>query len=166
MFSSFFPSSLLRTNKDLMYQEAEPSLVEHGHNQFYSVNKLLQLTVREPIVALNVLDIHMPRSTKTSIQSERLARADPKIPIIVIKDEKRNKFIVLDGIHRLWLARYGGVSCQRDTLPARIVTQEGLGTALISRICAYCFNLAIRDSYDGLRVYCAEHARLVYCCND
>jgi len=97
-----------------LYQEEPGGTITH-YDQEYDLNSLFKLTNDLPIINFKIDDLkwilyYFYKDVKHSDLS-RIRNADLSAPILIIKDD--NKFIILDGIHRLCKA----ISYGYDELP-------------------------------------------------
>lgn len=100
------------------YREEKGGTFTHD-GQEYDLNALFKLTAREPLAFFKVKDLKwiLPH---TDIDSERMVKADISAPILVT--EYKNKWVVVDGAHRLARA----VNDKIEELPGRVVSAEQL----------------------------------------
>ena len=109
-----------------VYQEESGHFTHNGKK--YDINNLFKLTHEIEVEEFNVSDIewiinkdepcYSCRKGPQTWHEERVQNADLKTPIIVTKSN--NKFVVLDGVHRLEKA----VSLNKDKILGKFIAED------------------------------------------
>jgi hypothetical protein len=103
------------------YQEEEGGSFTHDGKE-YDLNKLFELTQDFPLAYFFVGDL---KWILDEDDQERTLDADLNAPILVT--QWQDKWVVLDGVHRLAKA----ISIQQSHLPGRFVTMDQLQTVAL-----------------------------------
>lgn len=115
-------SVLMKLFEDSPYQEEPGGSVSHDGSK-YDLNMLFKATAKQPLAYLKIADLEW--ILEEGDDEERTEAADLKSPILVT--EWKNKWVVLDGFHRLQKA----VSKDIEELAGRIVSAEQLEQAKV-----------------------------------
>ena len=105
-----------------VYQEDPTSSVTHD-GEVYSVNTLLNKSVKSPIFKVDISEISWVLKHVGKLDPKRVAKADLQYPVLITK--WKGKWLVLDGTHRLQKA----VKLNKTQLPARLVRPMDLKAA-------------------------------------
>lgn len=108
-----------------LYQESDDSTFQ-SNGKIYSLNVLFKRTQHRPSTTLemNLLDWILEH---TSVDEERVKTADVSIPVLVFLDPKLNKWVLVDGAHRLTkLSR-----ASKKIVPVKILTNEDMKAAYL-----------------------------------
>lgn len=109
------------------YQEEEDSTASsEGHE--YQLNKLFELTQSRHPVLLPTNDLKWILKY-TQVDKKRVEKADISAPLLVYKSDKENKFVTLDGAHRLTKAVQDGL----EEVPVLVLSKSDLEHGLIKR---------------------------------
>lgn len=114
----------------MSYREGPQSYIRHN-GKFYLVDKLIELTEKQPAMVKKVSDFAWvakgQKDNKNPDFISRVKAADLRIPIIAIKEGPL--WIPLDGFHRVCKA----VFMNKAFLRYRLVTPEQLKQALLKQ---------------------------------
>jgi len=106
-----------------MYQEHPDSTFTHGGSvgHRYDLNRLLRCTAYAPVELIEVPDVKWVLDYDEP-DPIRVDAADLTAPALVVWDEEIDKFVVVDGLHRLARAVREGV----QRLPCKFVSDIDL----------------------------------------
>ena len=98
-----------------IYQEEDSSTFIHN-NMEYDLNKLLLISNNIPIEKIKTSELSWILK-HTTVDKKRVRKSDTSFPLLITFDKVENKWVVLDGAHRLTKA----VSENKKYLPVKKV---------------------------------------------
>jgi hypothetical protein len=103
-----------------IYQEEDSSTFIHN-NMEYDLNKLLLISNNIPIEKIQTSELSWILK-HTNVDKKRVRKSDTSFPLLITFDKAENKWVVLDGAHRLTKA----VSENKKYLPVKKVPEKML----------------------------------------
>ena len=103
-----------------IYQEEDSSTFIHN-NMEYDLNKLLLISNNIPIEKIKTSELCWILK-HTTVDKKRVRKSDTSFPLLITFDKVENKWVVLDGAHRLTKA----VSENKKYLPVKKVPEKML----------------------------------------
>lgn len=103
-----------------IYQEEDSSTFIHN-NMEYDLNKLLLISNNIPIEKIQTSELSWILK-HTNVDKKRVRKSDTSFPLLITFDKAENKWVVLDGAHRLTKV----VSENKKYLPVKKVPEKML----------------------------------------